>query len=148
MLARDIMTAHPTVVTPDDPILHAARLMRDRKIGSLPVIEDLRTRRLVGIVTARDIVTRCLAQEHARGCLVRDHMTSVQLQWVAPDCEVNDVVERMKQAQVRRIPVVDGDRGLVGLIAVADIARRLRPSHPSAVAELERMLWPAGTGSH
>lgn len=147
MLARDIMTAHPTVVTPDDSILQAARLMRDRNVGSLPVIEDLRTRRLVGIITAGDIVTRCLAHDHGLGCLVRDHMTSVQLRWVAPDSEVHDVVVKMKQGQVRRVPVVDGDRGLVGIIAVADIARRLRPGHPSAVAELERMLWPVGAGA-
>lgn len=140
MLARDIMTAHPTVVTPGDPIVQAAKMMRDRNVGALPVIEDLQTRRLAGIITARDIVARCLAEMHSADCLVRDHMTHLKLECVSPDDEVNDVVQKMTRAQVRRIPVVDGERGLVGIIAVTDIALRLRLGHPSVVHELERML--------
>ncbi|MBI3567751.1 MAG: CBS domain-containing protein [Gemmatimonadetes bacterium] len=140
MLARDIMTAHPTVVTPDDPILLAAEMMRDRHVGALPVIEDLQSRRLAGIITARDIVARCLAEKHGEGCRVRDHMTHAKLEWVTPDSEVDTVVEKMTRAQVRRIPVVDGARGLIGIVAVTDIALRLRLGHPSVVEELERML--------
>ena len=145
MLARDIMTAHPTVVTPGDSIVQAARLMRDRNVGVLPVIGDLRSRRLAGILTGRDIVTRCLAEGHAGGCTVRDHMTDTNLECVAPDSDVSEVVAKMKSAQVRRIPVVADERGLVGIIGVTDIALRLRPGHPSAVEELERLLTPAST---
>jgi CBS domain-containing protein len=147
MLARDIMTTHPTVVTPDDPISRAAELMRDRGVGVLPVIDDLQSRRLAGMVTARDIVTRCVAARHAGDCRVRDHMTCTHLEFVGPDSDVSEVVAKMKSAQVRRIPVVADLRGLVGIIAVADLAVRLRPGHPSVVEELEGLMSPAAAGA-
>jgi CBS domain-containing protein len=127
MKARDIMTRHPSVVTPSDTLDRAAQLMKDRHIGMLPVVDDLLGRHLQGILTDRDIVTRCVATGHDPASLVRDHMTSHDLGWVAMDDDVTEVVTKMNQHHIRRIPVLaDGGR-LAGVIALADLATRLEP---------------------
>ena len=91
MKARDVMTAHPSVVTPDDTIRTAAQVMRDRHVGTLPVIDNLRDRQLKGIITDRDIVIRCLAAGHGADCTVKEHMTSRHLTTARLDDEVSEV---------------------------------------------------------
>jgi CBS domain-containing protein len=138
MKARDIMTAHPSVITPTDTIIRAAQMMLERNVGMLPVIEDLVSRRLKGVLTDRDIVVRCVAARHESGCLVRDHMTSRDLCWVVLDEPVNNAIIRMKQHRVRRLCVVSESGGLVGVITLADLATRLKPGDAKTVTELER----------
>jgi CBS domain-containing protein len=135
--ARDIMTAHPSVVTPDDTVEHAARIMRDRHVGMLPVIDSLHHLHLMGIVTDRDIVVRCLAEGHGGACRVRDHMSSQHLQCVAVDADVAEVGSRMRANHLRRVPVLASDGRLVGVIALADLAARLRPSDPVLIETIE-----------
>lgn len=120
--ARDIMTANPQVVTPDDTVAHTAQIMRDSDVGIVPVVEDQSSMRLSGVVTDRDITLRCAAEGHdASQCRTREVMSS-GLSTVSPDDDVDRVMDLMKREQVRRIPVVEGDR-LVGIIAQADVAR-------------------------
>jgi CBS domain-containing protein len=128
MKARDIMTRHPSVVTPSDTLDRAAQLMKDRHVGMLPVIDDLLGRHLEGVLTERDIVTRCVATGHDPASLVGDHMTRYGLGWVTVDDDVSEVVTKMKEHHIRRIPVLaDGGR-LAGVIALADLAERLDPA--------------------
>lgn len=137
MEVRDIMTASPSCVTPDDPLSIAAQVMREMDVGIVPVIDNRTDMRLVGVVTDRDIAVRCVAQRHEPGCQVRDHMTSMPLHTVHPDASVEEVIAAMEWEQVRRIPVVLENGRLCGIIAVADVARQIGPSRP---VEIERMI--------
>jgi CBS domain-containing protein len=125
MKARDIMTPMPAAVTPADKVWEAAEIMKYAEVGGVPVVSDLVTPRLVGLITDRDITVRCAARRHGAGCEVRDHMTPVPLQTVTPEADVAEIVAKMVRAQVRRIPVVDRDGLLVGIVAEADLAVKL-----------------------
>ena len=140
MKARDIMTANPFAVTPDDTVGRAAALMRDIHVGCMPVIEDQLHRKLVGVITDRDIVVRCVADNLGSNSLVRDHMSSIALQTVGPDAPVAEIVRKMENAQVRRVPVVSETKELLGIVAQADLAMKLGPLQPMTVEEvLERV---------
>ena len=128
MKARDVMTAHPSVVLPGDTVSKAAQIMRDRKVGMLPVIDSLWTRNLVGVITDRDIVVRCVSQGDGAVCLVCDHMTRESLTCVDVDADVGDVVACMEAHGLRRIPVLKRDGPMLGVIASTDLVARLRPS--------------------
>lgn len=122
MKARDIMTEHPQAVTPMDPLSHAAALMRDGDVGFLPVVDDRASRRLVGVITDRDIAIRHVADAHNDDCLIKQHMTADPLVTVSPDVDINEVHRLMADHQVRRIPVVDQEGQVLGVIAQADVA--------------------------
>jgi CBS domain-containing protein len=124
MKAQDIMTRNPDVLTPDEPVSRAAQLMRDRNVGIVPVVEDKSSMKLCGIITDRDIAIRHVAEGHGNQCQIRDELSREPLKTVRPDADVNDVMNVMKRDQVRRVPVVEGDNRLVGIIAQADIAER------------------------
>lgn len=128
MKARDIMTAKPLAVVPTDPVWKAAEIMRYEDIGGVPVVSDATTRRLVGLITDRDITVRCTARRHASSCLVLAHMTPHPLHTVHPDADVCEIVEKMEAAEVRRIPVVDDLGSLVGIVAERDLAMKLPDS--------------------
>jgi CBS domain-containing protein len=121
--ARDIMTANPQVVTPADSVSRAAEIMRDADVGVVPVVEDQGSMRLAGVVTDRDIAIRVVAEGRNGDTTTREVMSS-GLATVRPDDDVSSVLNLMKAEQVRRIPVVEGDR-LVGIIAQADVATDL-----------------------
>ena len=119
MKARELMTAAPCCCSPDDSIQAVARMMRDHDCGSVPVVEE---GHVIGIITDRDLAIRAIAEGMNGGLRVRNIMT------VAPECcsEDDDVksVERvMSERQVRRVPIVNADGGVVGIIAQADLAR-------------------------
>jgi CBS domain-containing protein len=136
MKARDLMTSDPFTVVPSDPVSRAAQLMRDLGVGCVPVVGDVVNRRLVGMITDRDIAVRCVASGHPSGCAVADHMSGLPLQTVSPDADQREIVEKMELAQVRRIPVVGSENRLIGIIAQADIAMRLGPIEPDVVEEV------------
>lgn len=143
MKAREIMTRDPQVVTADDPVSRAAEIMRDIDVGIVPVVDDRSSMRLRGVITDRDIAVRHVAERHQQDCRVGDHMTGGRLDTVDPDADAHEVTERMRRDQVRRIPVVEGDR-LVGIIAQADVAVGLGPREPQEVEQtLEQISKPA-----
>jgi CBS domain-containing protein len=123
MQTRDVMKSHPSVVLADDSIQKAARIMRDRNIGMLPVVGNLRYRSLMGVLTDRDIVVRCAAAGHGPDCKVRDHMTRGSIVTVGPDADADVVAAKMEGFHLRRLPVVDRGGGVVGVVALADIPR-------------------------
>lgn len=121
MKARELMTEEVACCTPDQTIQEAAQLMRDNDCGCVPVVEDTKTNRIVGLVTDRDITCRCTAEGKGPEALVRDAM-SRDPKSCGPDDDVATVEKIMAEGQVRRVPVVD-DRGCcVGIIAQADLA--------------------------
>jgi len=120
MKIQDIMSTEPSTVTPDTPITEAARLMKEHNIGMLPVVESEGSRRLVGVVTDRDITIRHVAEGHLSDCPVREAMTD-NVSTAKADENVERVMTLMAQEQVRRIPIVDERGDLVGVVSQADI---------------------------
>jgi CBS domain-containing protein len=125
MKAQDIMTSDPVCVTPDTLINEAARLMKDRDVGMLPVVDEDGSAKLVGLITDRDITVRHVAAGHtSKQCKVSEAM-SKNATTCGPSADVSDVMRVMGSEQVRRIPVVDERSNLVGVISQADIVLRL-----------------------
>jgi CBS domain-containing protein len=121
--SREIMTANPVSCGADDPIVRVADTMRKEDIGSLPVV-DAAQQRLVGMVTDRDIVVKIVAAGNdIRSATVRDAMTPNPVS-VREDDDVNEAVQVMSQRQIRRLPVVDANGRLTGIVSQADIATR------------------------
>ena len=137
MRAREIMTSNPLVVTGSDPVSQAAEIMRDAEVGIVPVVDDREHRRLIGVLTDRDIAVRCVAQKHIPACDVRLHMSGDHLHTVGPDDDVSRVIAAMSHDQVRRIPVVAEDNRLIGMISQADLATKIGPEKP---LDVERVL--------
>jgi CBS domain-containing protein len=119
MKASEIMTKNPRVVTPDTSVQEAARLMHSEDTGVLPVVESEGSRRLLGVVTDRDITIRVVA-EGKSSASVRDAMSS-GVKTCRPDDDVKDVMNAMAKEQVRRIPIVDDQGAVVGIVAQADV---------------------------
>jgi len=125
MLIRDVMTRNVLTVHPDASIFEVARLMRDEDIGAVPVAEN---DRLTGMVTDRDIVVRALAEPHFKfGTHAREVMSERML-YCFEDQEVEDVLDNMGEMQVRRMPVVDRDKRLVGMVSIGDLSGKANPS--------------------
>jgi CBS domain-containing protein len=120
---REVMTDRPRCVTPETPVSEAARLMKSEDVGSLPILDG---DRLIGIVTDRDIVLQAVAEEKdPRGMPVRE-VASQDLVTVGQDEDLSEALNRMASNQVRRIPVVDEDDRLVGIVTQADVAREAK----------------------
>ena len=122
MQAQDIMTAKPACCTPDDSVTEAARLMTENDCGCVPVVEDQESRKLVGVVTDRDLACRCLGEGKGPETKVRDVMSAAP-SCCGPDDDVEAVERIMSDRQVRRVPVIDGGGCCVGIVAQADLAR-------------------------
>ena len=139
MKARDIMTADPEFVTPDQPLSRAAEIMRDCDVGMVPVVTDSVSRTLVGLITDRDIAIRHVAGAHQDNCTVGAHMTRDRIATVRETDETSDVLNSMKQWEVRRIPVTNDRGSLVGVVAQADIAIHREISR-EAVADVVKTI--------
>jgi CBS domain-containing protein len=121
----DVMTPDPVTCEPGDPIARAAEIMKRENVGAVPVVESRASRRLVGIVTDRDIVMRVLAEGRAvEATLVRDAMTATPA-YCREQEDVSHAVGYMAERQVRRMPIVDEDGRLRGIISQADVATRV-----------------------
>ena len=126
MKAQQIMTKDPRCVTPDATVREAARVMKEEDVGIVPVVESNSDRKLIGVVTDRDIAIRCIAEGRDGSCRVSDVMSADELQTCNENDDVDDVMSAMKKEQVRRIPIVDERGSLVGIVAQADVARKSR----------------------
>jgi len=132
-LIKDIMTTGVSVVERDDTLQTAAQRMRDLDVGALPVRDG---KALVGMVTDRDIVVRGVATGMvAQESLVSDVMTE-DVRFCRPDDAIAAVLQQMGDAQVRRLPVLDADNEIVGIVALADLATRQSGHIDDAVREI------------
>ena len=122
MKVREIMTEPVLTCTAGTSLAIAARLMRDADYGTLPVVDS--RRRLVGIITDRDICLSIAAsQRSATNISVHETMTT-QVLTAAPDDDVRVALSTMQSARVRRLPVCDGDGHLEGILSIEDIVMR------------------------
>ncbi|RPE76911.1 CBS domain-containing protein [Vulcaniibacterium tengchongense] len=118
MKVSEIMTRDVCLAKPDEPIRRAAEMMEKMDVGSLPVTDG---DRLVGIVTDRDIVVRGLAHGLDAESPVREVMTK-DIKYCYEDDDVDDVARNMADLEVRRLPVVNRDKRLVGFVSLANFA--------------------------
>lgn len=142
MKAKDLMTRAPECVTREDTIKHAAELMRDLDVGFIPVVEDRTSMRLAGVLTDRDIAIRCVADGYRPADEVGQYMTGGYIARVDVDADLDEVIAHMQERQLRRIPVVEEEDRLVGVIAQADLATENRDSREVATT-LARVSEPA-----
>jgi CBS domain-containing protein len=139
MKIRDILTREPEVIHPDAMICEAAQRMQEHDIGMLPVSDG---EQLVGTVTDRDLVVRALAKGYdALNTQVKDVMTR-NVRYCFEDDEVFTAAQIMEDRQIRRLPVVNSARRLVGIVSVGDLAVR---THDERLVEevMERVCEPA-----
>jgi CBS domain-containing protein len=124
MKVKDIMTGEPRSLTPESTAREAAQLMKEMDAGVVPVVESSSSKKLVGVVTDRDLAIRVVADGRDSSVRIADVMSAGKLSTCAPTDEVDRVMETMSREQVRRIPIVDERGSLVGIVAQADIVRK------------------------
>jgi len=128
------MTKDPICCLPDDTVVKAAKLMKTGNFGSIPVIENEQTKKLVGIVTDRDLALTIVAEARdARDIKVESVMTTGMITCLAQD-DLQKALDAMSTHQLRRIPVVDLNNRILGIIAQADVATRV--NYPEKTAEV------------
>lgn len=143
MHIRDVMTRDVRIESPEDTIQHAAARMAELDTGALPVAED---ERLVGMITDRDIACRAVANGFdPRSTKVRDVMTS-EVKYCYDDEDVTHIATNMAELQVRRLPVVNREKRLVGIVSLGDIATHAKSPKVSGDA-LRRISTPGGNHS-
>jgi CBS domain-containing protein len=124
MKVKHVMTKDPSCCLPSDPAPRAAAIMRNENAGSVPVVEDASGRKVVGIVTDRDLCMNIVAEGREPGSVtVGECMTTTVVTCSANDA-VGKVTELMKDNQIRRVPVVDETGALQGIVAMADLVSR------------------------
>jgi CBS domain-containing protein len=135
MRAAELMTVTPVCCAMYDAARDAARQMEAHDCGLIPVVDDLDGRRVVGVVTDRDLALRVLARGRTADTPLREVMTPAP-DCVTPDADVEEVERLMADRQVRRAVVIDGEGRCVGVIAQADLARASRAA-PSEVSPFD-----------
>jgi CBS domain-containing protein len=129
---NEVMTKNPVCCRPDDMVAKVAQLMQSENIGSIPVIENEQTQKLVGIVTDRDLALKIVAKGHdAKSTKVEAVMTRQIVTCQAGD-DLQKALDAMAEHQLRRIPIVDNDNKIVGIIAQADVATRVNQPEKTA----------------
>jgi CBS domain-containing protein len=116
---RDAMTPAPQTIQADQPAAEAAKLMKEADAGMIPVMNN---GDILGTVTDRDIVVRLIAEGRDPKSTAVGEIASTDVVTIEPDRDLEEALELMARHQVRRLPVVEGDR-LVGVLAQADVAR-------------------------
>jgi CBS domain-containing protein len=124
MLVSDFMTRDVTVVSPNDTLQQAAKIMGQLDCGVLPVGEN---DRLVGMITDRDMAIRAVAEgKDPVRTRVRDVMTT-EVRYCHDDDAISDATDIMAELQIRRLPVINRDKRLAGILSLADVARENEP---------------------
>ena len=140
MKISECMTRDVHLVNPDQPIREAAQFMLRADTGSMPVGDG---DRLIGMITDRDITVRAVAEGRGPDTPVREVMSD-ELLYVFEDQSVDEVAENMGQNQVRRFPVVNREKRLVGIVSLGDISRN---DQGAAEHALEEITEPGGRHS-
>ena len=138
MKISEVMTRNVETITPDQPVSEAAGFMLSADTGSIPVIEN---DKLVGMITDRDIAVRGVANGRGPDTAVRDLMTSDVVS-VRDSDDVSEAAARMSEAQVRRVPVIDNEDRLCGIVSLGDLSRQT--DGDSASVALEGVSQPGG----
>jgi CBS domain-containing protein len=129
---QDLMTVKPRTVKAGDSIVDAAKLMRGEDAGIAPIVDG---ERLVGVLTDRDIAIRVVAEGKDPAATKVEDVASHELVTLDPEQDLDDALRLMAQHQVRRLPVVEQDGKLVGIVAQADVAKHADAGRTGKVVE-------------
>jgi CBS domain-containing protein len=138
MKCREVMTKDPAVCLPDDLVSKVAQIMKREDVGPVPIVESEQSRRLVGLVTDRDLAMKMVAEGRDVRTTKVDEVMTRRLVTCRADDDLQKALEAMSENQLRRIPVVDKDDRIVGIIAQADVATRL--NEPQKTADVVRKI--------
>jgi CBS domain-containing protein len=138
MKVSEVMTRDVQTIRPDQPVQQAASFMLSADAGSIPVAEG---DRLIGMITDRDIAVRGVAKGYGPDTPVRELMTD-DIICVRIDDDVEEVATKMSEAQVRRLPVIDQQERLCGIVSLGDLAREA--DEETAEQALEGVSQPGG----
>lgn len=144
MRVRDIMTDDCQCVKTDQSLQDAAQMMRDLDVGSLPICGD---DRLVGMLTDRDIVIKCVAEgDSPADCVAGDYAQGTPI-WVNADAHCDQALSLMSEHAVKRLPVID-DKQLVGIVSEADIVQCVEAQKAGELATAIASADPNSGGEH
>jgi CBS domain-containing protein len=132
--SKDVMTKELVYASPQDTVSHVAQLMKKEDIGPVLIVDSEESQRLVGIVTDRDLALKIVAEGRDPQTTTVEEVMTRKLITCRPDDDVESAMKAMAQYQLRRIPVVEDDNKLVGIISQADIATRV--DEPEKTAEV------------
>ena len=134
----DIMTRDPAACAPGDTVDKVAKLMQRINVGPVPIVDAKQDGKLVGIVTDRDLAVKIVAEgRDARKTKVEEVMTR-RVFTCRGDDDIQKALDAMSQHQIRRVPIVDANERLVGMIAQADVA--VSPMEPERVASVVKEI--------
>lgn len=131
MKIKDIMTDDVQYANPGTSLTQVAKLMKEFDCGSIPVVEN---DKLVGMVTDRDIVLRCVAEDKEALLTMAEQCMSSGILYCYQDDSVEDVLDNMGDEAVRRLPVVDKNKRLVGIVSLGDLASACRDKRAPGAA--------------
>ncbi|MBI3897323.1 MAG: CBS domain-containing protein [Gammaproteobacteria bacterium] len=135
MKVREVMTHEVLLARPDQTISEVAKMMAEADTGVLPVREN---DRLVGVITDRDIAIRAVAEHRSPDTPVRDVM-SQQVLYCYDDEDIEHVAKNMGDNQVRRLPVLNREKRLVGIVSLGDVSQRVPPrTAGEAIADISK----------
>jgi len=117
---RDVMTSDPYTIDAGKSVAYAAKMLRDEDVGLAPIVED---DKLIGMLTDRDIAVRVVAEGKSPDQVTVREVASKQVVTIDPQQDLDEALRIMAKHQVRRLPVVEEDGRLVGVVAQADVAR-------------------------
>ncbi len=129
---NEVMTKNPFCCLPNDVVVKVAQLMKSKEIGSIPVVENEETNKLVGIVTDRDLALKIVAEGRDPQKTKVEDVMSRKVVTCRDDDDMHKALDAMSKHQLRRIPVVDKDNRIVGIIAQADVATRVNDAKKTA----------------
>jgi len=134
----DVMTKNPVCCQPNDTVVKAAQLMKGKDIGSIPVIESDHNKKLVGIITDRDLALEIVGKGRDPNTTKVEDVMTHKVVTCRTDDNLEMALDAMAHHQLRRIPVVDHDNKIVGIIAQADVATRT--DQPEKTAEMVKEI--------
>ncbi|MBL6617453.1 MAG: CBS domain-containing protein [Reyranella sp.] len=144
MQAGEVMTTNLVTVRPDATVRNAAAMMDDLNVGALPVCDG---RRLVGIITDRDITVRATADGMQPDTTQVQAVMTDQVCWCFEDDDVGKIERAMAKRQIRRMPVVDESKRLVGMIALGDLVTNRAPGAEDTLRSISNPLEPDRSGA-
>lgn len=131
MKIREIMSPNPVCCLPSDTAQQVAKIMCEHNIGSVPVVVDLQSRKLLGMITDRDLCCSVVAAGLNPRTTEIENFISAELVTCRDGENVDNCERAMQQHQVRRIPIVDGDDRVIGIVSQADLALKDKPEKVS-----------------
>ena len=144
MKIRDVMSRDAKLTSPDDTLRHAAQLMKEGDCGVLPVADG---DRLCGMITDRDIAIRGIAEGKGPDTKVREAMTQ-EVMYCFEDQQIDEVLDNMCEIKIRRMPVLDRSKRLVGIVSLSDLVAKAKADGHAAKSGMTLSAITEPGGAH